>query len=114
MVENAAKKQRNPADHLKKYKWPKGVSGNPKGKEPGTLSPKATIRAMFVKNPKRFQEFLEEYIEDPNNRRHLVEMLDGRPHQSGDMEVTLPKSLIELISHAITDKRTSGTISGKD
>jgi len=64
------------AEHLKKYQWPKGVSGNPDGRG---LSPTTRIRQMFKKNPEKFDEWLEEYLEDKNNRKHVVEMLDGKP-----------------------------------
>ena len=32
-----------------------------------------------------FQEFIDEYIKDPNNRKHIVEMIDGKPKQNLEM-----------------------------
>lgn len=93
---NAAGKQ-DKQPWLKKYRWPKGVSGNPAGKEPGTLSPKARIRQMFNENPEDFDEWLQQYLNDPNNRRHAIELLDGKPSQSHDVNLTLPQFMIDLI-----------------
>lgn len=106
---NAAQKEHR----LKKYQWPKGVSGNPLGKEKGTLSPKATIRQMFKENPERFNEWLEEYIEDPNNRRHVVELLDGKPPLSVAMEVSIPQTLIDLI-RGTADPTGDNKVSGEN
>lgn len=70
--------QPNKADRLKKYRWPKGVSGNPNGRP---ISPIKRIKEMFKENPDQFDEWLEEYLEDKQNRKHVVEMLDGKPKQ---------------------------------
>lgn len=84
MSDKSTKEQPNKADHLKKYRWVKGKSGNPKGRTPGKLSPIDNIRQMFEKNPKDFNEFLTEYLNDSSNTKHIVEMLDGKPMQRID------------------------------
>ena len=88
MADKTAKKQEieetHPADNIKKYRWPKGVSGNPKGRPKGKLSPIDNIRQMFEKSPEDFNEFLTDYLNDSSNRKHIIEMLDGRPMQRID------------------------------
>ena len=79
MTDKSTSKQKNPAEHLKKYKWVKGVSGNPKGRPKGKLSPIDNIRQMFEKNPGDFNQFLTDYLNDKGNLKHIVEMLDGKP-----------------------------------
>lgn len=94
-----------PKEHrLKRYQWPKGVSGNPLGRPKGSISPKDRIRHMFELNPSKFDEFLEDYLDDPNNRKHVVEMLDGKPNQAVELEVSLPESLIDLIKNGASNK----------
>lgn len=88
--------------HLKKYQWPKGVSGNPDGRPEGTISPKHRIVAMFKENPEMFDEWLEDYITDPRNRKHVVELLDGKPHQSIDL-TTAGKELPTPILNVFTN-----------
>lgn len=95
-TEGTAEKQQ---EHLKKYQWPKGVSGNPAGRPRGSISPKERIKEMFYANPQDFDEFLERYLNDKMNYRHIVELLDGKPHQSIDhttMGKELPQPIINV------------------
>lgn len=90
--DNTTENQASPADRIKKYQWPKGVSGNPAGRPKGSISPRDRIRQMFEANPQDFDEFLENYLNDKMNYKHVVELLDGKPHQSVD-HTTLGKEL---------------------
>lgn len=65
-----------------KGQFVKGHSGNPAGKPVGTISPIAKVKQIFSENPEYFQEFIEAYIKDASNRKHIVEMLDGKPRQN--------------------------------
>jgi hypothetical protein len=67
---------------LEKYKWKPGKSANPAGKPKGTISPIQRVKQIFLQNPKMFESFIEDYIKDPNNRKHIVEMIDGKPKQA--------------------------------
>mgnify|MGYP001568001799 CR=1 FL=1 len=114
ILDKTAYKQTSEEHRLKPYRWPKGVSGNPKGRPKGRLSPKDAIRQMFEKNPNTFHDFLDKYITDPHNRQHVIEMLDGKPSQAVAMEVSLPDSLIDLIKHGITNEGGDNKISRKN
>lgn len=97
-AEETVKKQ-DKQPWLKKYRWPKGVSGNPHGRPQGSVSPKERIREMFIANPEDFDEFLEGYLNDPNNRRHVVELFEGKPAQSIDHTTQgkeLPQPIINI------------------
>lgn len=107
---NTTKKQHR----LQKYQWPKGVSGNPAGRPKGSISPRDKIRQMFEANPKYFEEFLSKYIEDPSNRKHVVEMIDGKPSQALDMNIKLPESLIALIKNGTANTTGDNKLSGED
>lgn len=96
-TEGTAEKQH---EHLKKYQWPKGVSGNPEGRPRGSLSPKERIREMFLANPDDFDEFLQNYLNDRGNYKHVVELFDGKPHQSID-HTTLGKELPQPIINVL-------------
>jgi hypothetical protein len=63
-----------------------GVSGNPAGKPPGTVSIVAKIKAKFRENPQYFDEWVDKLLEDGGNRRAIMEQLDGKPKQA--VEVT--------------------------
>lgn len=66
-------------------KFVKGVSGNPLGKPMGAknkFSPVAKIQEIWEANPDDFENFINDYLEDPKNRQHIVEMLDGKPRGS--------------------------------
>ena len=92
--------------HLRRYQWPKGVSGNPNGRPKGSVSPKDRIRQMFESNPEQFDDFLDEYIKDPQNKKHVVEMLDGKPNQSTDVNLKLPQFIVDLIKNGTPDRTT--------
>lgn len=77
--------------NLKPY--PKGVSGNPKGKPKGTISVISRIKKQFRDDPEGFEKFIEEYKNNKQNHKHLVEMIDGKPKQTiegkVDSEITI-------------------------
>lgn len=100
--DETAENQASPADRIKKYQWPKGVSGNPKGRPPGILSPKERIKEMFMANPGDFDDFLQKYLNDKANYRHVVELFDGKAHQSID-HTTMGKELPQPILNVLTN-----------
>lgn len=63
-----------------KGKFVKGTAPGP-GRPPGSISAITRVKQIFEENPDKFQEFIESYIEDPGNRKHIVEMIDGKPKQ---------------------------------
>ena len=67
--------------------FPKGKSGNPLGKPKGAVSVKARLKKMFREEPEKFEEFVDRYLKNEKNERHLVEMLDGKPAQTIDAKV---------------------------
>lgn len=81
-----------------------GVSGNPAGKPPGTISIVAKIKKKFEEDPEYFDEWVNELLKDAGNRKAIMEQIDGKPRQTVDMDVTLPQTLIELIKHGAADK----------
>lgn len=84
-VKKQTKGKGRTTEHLKQYQWVKGESGNPDGRPPGSISPTDEIRKMFAKNEVDFHEFLEEYLNDKANRKHVIEMLDGKPAEKVDV-----------------------------
>jgi hypothetical protein len=90
----SGKKQRG--WNLKPYQFKPGESGNPKGRPPGTFSPITMIRKYFEDNPEDASLFVMDYMQNPYNSKHIIEMLDGRPAQrvtvAGDAE--LPFTII--------------------
>ena len=71
----------------KPWLFKKGQSGNPLGRPKGSISPIGAVKKIFEENPAEFAAFLEEYVKNPNNAKHIVEMIDGKP--KGDMGVNI-------------------------
>ena len=80
---------------------------NPKGRPKGTITVIGRLKQIFEEDPEKFEKFIKDYSEDPNNRKHITEMIDGKPKQTiaGDSEnplriITVDKDLAEI--HDIT------------
>lgn len=58
-----------------------GVSGNPAGKPPGTISIMAKIKQIWAEDPERFEKWVEEAMNDKMLRRELIQQVDGKPVQ---------------------------------
>lgn len=80
-----------------------GVSGNPRGKPPGSVSIVAKIKRKFEEDPEYFDEWVEELLKDAGNRRAIMEQIDGKPKQSMDLDVTFPQTLIDMIKHGTSN-----------
>lgn len=65
-----------------------GVSGNPNGRPKGSISIITRLKQIFEEDPVEFDNFIEEYRKDPQNRKHIVEMIDGKARQPIDQNVT--------------------------
>lgn len=63
----------------------KGVSGNPAGKPIGSISVIAKIKKKFLENPEYFDEWTDKLLEDPRERRAVMEQIDGKPKQAVEM-----------------------------
>lgn len=62
-----------------------GISGNPDGKPLGAVSIVAKIKTKFRENPEYFDEWVAKLMEDPKERRAIMEQLDGKPKQSVEL-----------------------------
>ena len=82
-----------------------GISGNPAGKPPGTISIVAKIKKKFEEDPEYFDEWVNELLKDSGNRKAIMEQIDGKPKQSMDMEVSFPQTLIDIIKHGTSNER---------
>lgn len=58
-----------------------GQSGNPAGRPKGSLSVIGRLKQIWEEDPEDFERFVRDYRTDPNNRKHITEMLDGKPQQ---------------------------------
>lgn len=81
-------------------KFKPGQSGNPNGRPPGTISIVARIKQKFEQDPVYFEEWLSKLMEDPTNRRAIMEQIDGKPKQviAGDSENPLRIEISEQVA----------------
>jgi len=63
----------------------KGTPPGP-GRPKGSVSPISSVKSIFKDNPEVFESFLKEYMSNPNNTKHIVEMIDGKP-KGGEMTI---------------------------
>lgn len=62
-----------------------GVSGNPAGKPPGSISIIAKIKRKFEENPELLDSYVAEVLADPKLRQEVIRQLDGAPQQKMDV-----------------------------
>ena len=83
--ENTGKMQET-RDKSGRYK--PGVSGNPKGKPKGAKNKFSFIKywqERWEKDPEEFERLATEFMKDDNLRALIIQMVDGRPHQTSDL-----------------------------
>lgn len=77
---DAASKQ---YEWLKPFQYQKGHSGNPKGKEPGTISIKQRVRQFLQDHPDEAEQFVADVVR--KQRTFTWQMLEGSPQSKTDI-----------------------------
>jgi len=75
--------------------------GNKDGRPVGSISALSRLKKEFREHPEKFDEYMERYIKNPANEKHVMEMLDGKPAQAitgKDGEALLLPVLVEIIN----------------
>ncbi len=68
--------------------------GNPGGGRPeGSISVISRLKKEFRENPEKFEEFIERYLKNPSNEKHVAEMIDGKPKQNVELEANVGLSI---------------------
>jgi len=62
-------------------------NGNANGRPKGSISALSRLKKEFRENPHKFDEYMERYIRNPANEKHVMEMLDGKPRQNMGLDV---------------------------
>lgn len=94
------------SERLRIYQWKPGQSGNLNGRPPGK-SAKTRVKEWIAEmSDIELAEFLNHIEPDV-----IWKMAEGNPHQAGNVEVTIPQNIIDLIKDA---KAGSSSVPGKD
>ena len=59
-----------------------GQSGNPAGRPKGSLSIMGRIKQIWEEDPNRFEDYVEDILEDKMLRKELIQQIDGKPKES--------------------------------
>ena len=64
------------------------ADGNPggPGRPKGSVSIVAKIKAKFEEDPEYFEEWINKLLEDPSNRKAVMEQIEGKPKQSVELD----------------------------
>lgn len=95
-------------DYIRAYQWKKGQSGNPAGRQKGKTMKDYARELLEKMTEEERQEFLHGIPKEA-----IWEMAEGKAKSDDKLEVSLPKSLIEIIG-GITNKKTDSGVSGED
>ena len=96
-----------------KGRFPPGVSGHPEGRPEGSVSIIGRLKKIFLEEPKRFEQYCRDILDDPSMRRSVLEQIDSKPRQPIDMDIKLPQTLIDLIKY-VAESGANQDISEKD
>jgi len=66
--------------HDDNWKFKKGNPGG--GRPKDSISVISRLKREFRENPEMFDEFIKSYRENPQNQKHIAEMIDGKPRQN--------------------------------
>ena len=83
---------------------------NPDGRTEGSISVISRLKKEFREHPEKFDEFLKRYLKNPQNEKHITEMIDGKPSQSIDHTSQGEKlEIIGIVIQTPNEKEDSST-----
>lgn len=75
------------------------LAGRPKG----SLSVIGKLKQIWEEQPEEFERFVDEYRKDPMSRRHITEMIDGKPSQDVAVKADLTINVVDYTKYGSDD-----------
>ena len=117
------KKHPERADHLKKFQWKKGESGNKDGRPTGSISITETLKKFLRRNPEALEDIVIALIEEGRlgnmvATKEMLDRVDGKVAETHRIEGELPIKLLfvpanELLNPAQNPEIVEGEIVGQ-
>ena len=82
-------------------------NANPEGRPKGKLSIRQQILNRLEDNPEELKEIVEYFIKE--NRELMWQMLEGKPKETGDYNISLPKPILDVIPKNDSDNKDNST-----
>ena len=102
------KKAPTRAEHLKKFQWVPGESGNPEGRPTGSISLVESLKALLRRNPEALEEIVKSLIVEGMlgnmvATKEMLERIDGKVAETHRIEGEMPVKLIFVPAGELLD-----------
>jgi len=97
------------ADHLKKYRWPKGTSGNPDGRPTGSISLVEQLKVYLRQHPEDVEAIVVALIKQGKlgntvATKEMLDRIDGKVAETHKIEGELPITLLFVPAEQVLKK----------
>lgn len=113
------KKSPSRGEHLEKFQWKKGQTGNPEGRPTGSISITETLKKFLRRNPQALEDIVIALIEEGRlgnmtATKEMLERIDGKVAERHTIEGELPIKLLFIPAQEVIDASETTQIGTED